>query len=102
MELFLVSGSPRLLSLHIVGNAVEGTMLRIEKTYWGGDEGDSIYRWLRVLRISTFLFLPVFVQNSKFNLEWPKSYIPFYQCLNCGLTFPLHRVICACSGDNEL
>ncbi|XP_057433687.1 187-kDa microtubule-associated protein AIR9 isoform X2 [Lotus japonicus] len=40
-------GSPRLLSLHIVGNAVEGTMLRIEKTYWGGDEGDSIYRWLR-------------------------------------------------------
>lgn len=40
-------GSPRLLSLHIVGNAVEGTTLRIEKTYWGGEEGDSVYRWLR-------------------------------------------------------
>ncbi|MCI67147.1 protein phosphatase 1 regulatory subunit, partial [Trifolium medium] len=41
--------SPRLLYLHIVGNAVEGTTLRIEKTYWGGEEGDSVYRWLRVL-----------------------------------------------------
>ncbi|XP_004488268.1 187-kDa microtubule-associated protein AIR9 isoform X2 [Cicer arietinum] len=40
-------GSPRLLSLHIVGNAVEGTTLSIEKTYWGGEEGDSVYRWLR-------------------------------------------------------
>ncbi|XP_027366103.1 187-kDa microtubule-associated protein AIR9 isoform X1 [Abrus precatorius] len=40
-------GSPRLLSLHIVGNAVEGTMLQIEKKYWGGEEGDSIYCWLR-------------------------------------------------------
>ncbi|KAK7328506.1 hypothetical protein VNO77_22615 [Canavalia gladiata] len=40
-------GSPRLLSLQIVGNAVEGTMLRIEKKYWGGEEGDSVYRWLR-------------------------------------------------------
>ncbi|CAJ2661630.1 unnamed protein product [Trifolium pratense] len=40
-------GSPKLLSLHIVGNAVEGTTLRIEKTYWGGEEGDSVYRWLR-------------------------------------------------------
>ncbi|KAL2327482.1 hypothetical protein Fmac_020909 [Flemingia macrophylla] len=40
-------GNPRLLSLHIVGNAIEGTLLRIEKKYWGGEEGDSIYRWLR-------------------------------------------------------
>ncbi|XP_047148992.1 187-kDa microtubule-associated protein AIR9 isoform X1 [Vigna umbellata] len=40
-------GSPRLLSLHIIGNAVEGTILRIEKKYWGGEEGDSVYRWLR-------------------------------------------------------
>ncbi|XP_050872526.1 187-kDa microtubule-associated protein AIR9 isoform X1 [Lathyrus oleraceus] len=40
-------GSPRLLSLRTVGNAVEGTTLRIEKTYWGGEEGDSVYRWLR-------------------------------------------------------
>nr|KYP38707.1 hypothetical protein KK1_040034 [Cajanus cajan] len=40
-------GSPRLFSLHIVGSAIEGTILRIEKKYWGGEEGDSIYRWLR-------------------------------------------------------
>ncbi|KAK7304069.1 hypothetical protein RJT34_15087 [Clitoria ternatea] len=40
-------GSPRLFSLHIVGNAVEGTTVRIEKKYWGGEEGDSVYRWLR-------------------------------------------------------
>ncbi|MED6159882.1 187-kDa microtubule-associated protein air9 [Stylosanthes scabra] len=40
-------GSPRLLSLRIVGNAVEGTMLNVEKKYWGGEEGDSAYRWFR-------------------------------------------------------
>lgn len=40
-------GSPTLLSLHIVGNAVEGTILKTEKKYWGGEEGDSVYRWLR-------------------------------------------------------
>ncbi|RDX87861.1 187-kDa microtubule-associated protein, partial [Mucuna pruriens] len=41
-------GSPRLLSLHIVGNAVEGSILRIDKKYWGGEEGDSVCRWLRL------------------------------------------------------
>jgi len=51
----MVIGSPRLLSLHIVGNAVEGTTLRIEKTYWGGEEGDSVYRWLRVLFLEPFV-----------------------------------------------
>ncbi|XP_025688845.1 187-kDa microtubule-associated protein AIR9 isoform X1 [Arachis hypogaea] len=40
-------GSPRLLSLCIIGNAVEGTMLNVEKKYWGGEEGDSTYRWFR-------------------------------------------------------
>jgi len=43
-----------LLSLQIIGNAVEGTILRIEKKYWGGEEGDSVCRWLRVLVTSTF------------------------------------------------
>lgn len=38
-------GTPRLLSLRIAGTAVEGTTLSIEKKYWGGEEGDSIYRW---------------------------------------------------------
>ncbi|GAV67239.1 LRR_4 domain-containing protein [Cephalotus follicularis] len=40
-------GSPRLLSLQIVGTAVEGTMLNVDKSYWGGEEGDSVYRWFR-------------------------------------------------------
>ncbi|KAK4254784.1 hypothetical protein QN277_010113 [Acacia crassicarpa] len=40
-------GSPRLLSLQIVGVAVEGTSLSVEKNYWGGEEGDSVYRWFR-------------------------------------------------------
>ncbi|KAJ4837842.1 microtubule-associated protein air9 [Turnera subulata] len=39
--------SPRVLSLQIVGAAVEGTALSIEKKYWGGEEGDSIFRWFR-------------------------------------------------------
>lgn len=37
-----------MLSLQIVGTAVEGTILSVEKNYWGGEEGDSIYRWFRV------------------------------------------------------
>ncbi|KAL6567260.1 187-kDa microtubule-associated protein air9 [Orobanche gracilis] len=40
-------GSPRLLSLQIIGTAVEGTALNVKKKYWGGEEGESIYRWFR-------------------------------------------------------
>ncbi|KAK3188669.1 hypothetical protein Dsin_028230 [Dipteronia sinensis] len=40
-------GSPRLLYLQIVGTSVEGTILSIDKKYWGGEEGDSIFRWFR-------------------------------------------------------
>ncbi|KAK6150135.1 hypothetical protein DH2020_017660 [Rehmannia glutinosa] len=42
-------GSPRVLSLQIIGTAVEGTTLNVEKKYWGGEEGESIYRWFRVV-----------------------------------------------------
>eukprot|EP01018_Ginkgo_biloba_P031074 Gb_01915 [translate_table: standard] len=38
-------GSPRLLSLQIVGDYVEGTELRADKKYWGGDEGASKLQW---------------------------------------------------------
>ncbi|KAM7505783.1 hypothetical protein LguiB_004687 [Lonicera macranthoides] len=40
-------GNPRLLSLRIVGTAIEGTALSVEKKYWGGEEGDSVFRWFR-------------------------------------------------------
>ncbi|KAL2467410.1 microtubule-associated protein [Abeliophyllum distichum] len=40
-------GSPRLISLQIIGTALEGTTLNVEKRYWGGEEGESIYRWFR-------------------------------------------------------
>ncbi|XP_076908814.1 187-kDa microtubule-associated protein AIR9-like isoform X1 [Bidens hawaiensis] len=40
-------GSPRLLSLQVVGTAVEGTTLCINKQYWGGEEGNSVFRWFR-------------------------------------------------------
>ncbi|KAJ9163220.1 hypothetical protein P3X46_022912 [Hevea brasiliensis] len=40
-------GSPRLLSLQIIGIAVEGTQLSVNKKYWGGEEGDSVFRWFR-------------------------------------------------------
>lgn len=42
-------GSPRLISLQIVGSPVEGTELNVEKKYWGGEEGDSVFQWFRVL-----------------------------------------------------
>ncbi|XP_059596141.1 187-kDa microtubule-associated protein AIR9 isoform X2 [Vitis vinifera] len=41
-------GSPRLLSLQIVGTAVEGTSLSVDKKYWGGEEGNSVFRWFRM------------------------------------------------------
>ncbi|CAA6657906.1 unnamed protein product [Spirodela intermedia] len=38
-------GSPRLLSLQIIGEAIEGITLVAEKKYWGGEEGNSVFRW---------------------------------------------------------
>ncbi|CAA0823754.1 187-kDa microtubule-associated protein AIR9, partial [Striga hermonthica] len=40
-------GSPRVLSLQLIGTTVEGTTLNVEKKYWGGEEGESVYRWFR-------------------------------------------------------
>ncbi|XP_078436682.1 outer arm dynein light chain 1 protein isoform X2 [Wolffia australiana] len=40
-------GSPRLLSLRIIGEAIEGVTLLADKEYWGGEEGDSLFRWYR-------------------------------------------------------
>ena len=37
-----------MLSLQVVGTAVEGTTLHVNKEYWGGEEGESIFRWFRV------------------------------------------------------
>ncbi|KAH7661175.1 Leucine rich repeat proteins some proteins containing F-box protein [Dioscorea alata] len=39
------AGSPRLLSLQIIGKGIEGTTLIADKKYWGGEEGDSVFRW---------------------------------------------------------
>ncbi|XP_020586552.1 187-kDa microtubule-associated protein AIR9, partial [Phalaenopsis equestris] len=41
----VLPGNPRLLSLEIVGEGVEGTTLYAEKKYWGGEEGNSVYHW---------------------------------------------------------
>ncbi|KAG9439115.1 hypothetical protein H6P81_019280 [Aristolochia fimbriata] len=38
-------GSPRLLSLQIVGEEIEASVLTVDKKYWGGEEGASIFRW---------------------------------------------------------
>lgn len=40
-------GSPRLLSLQVSGTAIEGSMLMVKTKYWGGEEGESVYRWFR-------------------------------------------------------
>lgn len=38
-------GSPRILSLKIVGDCVEGAELHLDKRYWGGEEGASKLQW---------------------------------------------------------
>ncbi|CAM0905321.1 unnamed protein product [Alopecurus aequalis] len=39
-------GSPTLLSLELNGEAVEGTTMVANRRYWGGEEGDTIFRWV--------------------------------------------------------
>lgn len=41
------AGSPRLISLQIAGKSIEGSTLVAEKSYWGGEEGESVFRWFR-------------------------------------------------------
>ncbi|KAF6166111.1 hypothetical protein GIB67_023821 [Kingdonia uniflora] len=38
-------GNPKLLTLRLLGKAIEGTTLHVDKKYWGGEEGDSVFRW---------------------------------------------------------
>ncbi|THG04317.1 hypothetical protein TEA_014867 [Camellia sinensis var. sinensis] len=42
-----IVGSPRLLSLQIIGTAVEGSIMTVDRKYWGGKEGESVFRWFR-------------------------------------------------------
>lgn len=39
-------GSPTLLSLELSGEAIEGTAMVANRRYWGGEEGDTIFRWV--------------------------------------------------------
>ncbi|KAL2930498.1 hypothetical protein RDABS01_035908 [Bienertia sinuspersici] len=41
------AGTPRLISLEIAGKFVEGSALVADKLYWGGEEGESAFRWFR-------------------------------------------------------
>lgn len=49
-----MTGSPRLLSLEICGKEVEGSVLHVEKKYWGGEEGNSIFCWVVVCLLAMF------------------------------------------------
>jgi hypothetical protein len=44
----LLSGMPTLLSLEVTGDAIEGTTMFASKRYWGGEEGDTMFRWILV------------------------------------------------------
>ncbi|TKW30421.1 hypothetical protein SEVIR_2G035700v4 [Setaria viridis] len=39
-------GMPTLLSLEVTGEAIEGTTMVASKRYWGGEEGDTMFRWI--------------------------------------------------------
>ncbi|CAM8932942.1 unnamed protein product [Rhodiola kirilowii] len=40
-------GSPRVMALQVKGTAVECSTLTVDKKYWGGQEGESLFRWFR-------------------------------------------------------
>ncbi|KQK21044.1 187-kDa microtubule-associated protein AIR9 [Brachypodium distachyon] len=39
-------GSPIILSLELNGEIIEGTTMVANRRYWGGEEGDTIFRWV--------------------------------------------------------
>ncbi|KMZ63756.1 hypothetical protein ZOSMA_39G00270, partial [Zostera marina] len=39
------SGTPSILALEILGEAIEGVTLFADRKYWGGDEGTSVFHW---------------------------------------------------------
>ncbi|KAK6923282.1 hypothetical protein RJ641_011586 [Dillenia turbinata] len=51
-----INGSLRLLSLEILGATVEGTVLNVEKKYWGGEEGDSVFCMVSLLNLLISFF----------------------------------------------
>ncbi|KAK3126367.1 hypothetical protein QOZ80_7AG0555520 [Eleusine coracana subsp. coracana] len=42
----VTAGIPTLLSLELTGKAIEGKTLVANRRYWGGLEGDTIFRWM--------------------------------------------------------
>jgi hypothetical protein len=51
---------PSLLSLEVTGEAIEGTTMVASKRYWGGEEGDTMFRWILVgccYQVLLFLFM---------------------------------------------
>jgi hypothetical protein len=41
-------GRPTILSLELTGEAIEGTTMVASRRYWGGEEGETIFRWILV------------------------------------------------------
>uniref|UniRef100_A0A0D9WVG8 Ig-like domain-containing protein n=1 Tax=Leersia perrieri TaxID=77586 RepID=A0A0D9WVG8_9ORYZ len=39
-------GTPTLLSFELTGEAIEGTTMVTKRRYWGGEEGETIFRWI--------------------------------------------------------
>uniref|UniRef100_A0A453BMY7 Ig-like domain-containing protein n=1 Tax=Aegilops tauschii subsp. strangulata TaxID=200361 RepID=A0A453BMY7_AEGTS len=39
-------GNPTVLSLELNGEAIEGTTMVANRRYWGGEEGDTVFRWV--------------------------------------------------------
>ncbi|CAM6071507.1 unnamed protein product [Sphagnum tenellum] len=46
----ICAGFPTMLSLHILGEPIEGQELHMEKEYWGGEEGHSKVQWFLTQR----------------------------------------------------
>uniref|UniRef100_A0A0E0AFR8 Uncharacterized protein n=1 Tax=Oryza glumipatula TaxID=40148 RepID=A0A0E0AFR8_9ORYZ len=41
-----ILGRPTILSLELTGEAIEGTTMVASRRYWGGEEGETIFRWI--------------------------------------------------------
>ncbi|CCW68390.1 unnamed protein product [Phytomonas sp. Hart1] len=60
----IVPGVPECESIKIIGNLYEGSQLEVEVLYTGGEQGDSVYQWLRKVDADNEAYIPIEGENG--------------------------------------
>ncbi|CCW60340.1 unnamed protein product [Phytomonas sp. EM1] len=60
----ITPGVPECESIKIIGNLYEGSQLEVEVVYTGGEQGDSVYQWLRKVDADSEAYIPIEGENG--------------------------------------